>query len=179
MFCVFCCFWVLAVGDSERLRLVVVAGAESEEDELEIEDKLVFAVEGFWAEAAWRVSLESLAICVAFGVGFGVIVMFILVGSGGLEKSTSSESLLSEEVVSEDEGLAFVGVGVAVGAAGFLEISLAESLSDDEVSEDVEAAFAVATAGLEASSSDLLSDEELSGKVADFEGAEFASIAAS
>lgn len=35
------------MGDWERLRLVVVAGAASEEDELETEDKLVFAVEGF------------------------------------------------------------------------------------------------------------------------------------
>ncbi len=71
MFCFFCCFWELVgAGDSERLRLVVVAGTESEVEELEVEDRLVLAVEGFWAEAAWRVSLESLAICVAFGVSF-------------------------------------------------------------------------------------------------------------
>lgn len=105
--------------------------------------------------------------------------MFIFVGFGGLEKSTSSESLLSEELVSEDEGLAFAGVGAAIGAAGSLDIFLAESLSDDEVSEDVDAAFAVATAGLEASGSDPLSEEELSGNVTDFGGAEVAGVAAS
>jgi len=157
--------------------LVIVAGAELEEEESEVEDKLVFAVEGFWAEVAWRVSLESLAICVDLGLGFGVIVAFVLVGFGGLVKSTSSESLLLEELVSEDEVSAFAGVGAAIDAAGSLEVSLVESLSDDELSEDVEAAFAVATAGLEASGSDSLSEEEVPDEVADFGSAEFAGMA--
>ncbi len=104
--------------------------------------------------------------------------MVVFVGFGGLEKSTSSESLLSEELVSDDKGSAFAGVGAAIGAAGFFESSLAESLSDDELSEDVEAAFAVAIAGLEASGSDPLSEEELSDDMADFRGAEVAGIAA-
>ena len=157
------------MGEGERLRFVgleggVGAGREEEEDVVEVVDRDVCAVEGFWAEGAWRVSLESLAGWVGFWVGGGVLVVVGFVGFGGLEKSISSDSLLSDELVLEDEGSAFA----AFGGAGFLVVSLMESLSDDEVSERVEAALAVATAGLEALGSDTLSEEELFGDVADF-----------
>lgn len=153
------------VGEGERLRLVFVGGeVGAGKEEEEVVDRLVFAVEGVWAEAAWRVSLESLAGWVGFWVGVEVLVVVDFVGFGGLEKSISSDSLLSEELVGEDEGSAFAAFGIA----GFLVVSLMEPLSDDEVSEDVEAAFAVATAGLEASGLDTLSEEGLLGDVADF-----------
>lgn len=118
MFRFFSCFWSLAAaGDSDRLRLFVGAAADSEEEESEVEDRLVFAVDGFWVDVAWRVSLESLGVCVTFGLEFEIFGDFV--GFGGMEKSISSDSLLSEELVPDDEDVSFAAVGTATGAGDF------------------------------------------------------------
>ena len=92
------------------------------------------------------------------------LVVFVTVGFGGLEKSTSEDSL-SDEVDSEDDddGDASALV-IAVVISVDLGASSADSLSDDEVSEElfgsVLATAFVAAAGVE--TADSLSDAEAS-----------------
>ena len=127
MFCFFNCFSGFdSCGDVERLRFLSV-GAESDE-EVEVEERLVSAVETFWAGVAWRVTLESLDVGVTFGAGLedGVVVVFV--GLGGFEKSISSESLLDELVLDDEELSLAATAGTPPGAS--------ESLPDDEVPED-------------------------------------------
>ena len=134
MFCFFCCFSDLdAVGDGERFRLAEGAAAESEA-EVEVDVRLVPAVEGFWADVAWRVSLESLGVCQDLGAGFGGNFDVIFVGSGGLEKSISLESLL-DELVSEVSEDGDIGLASVDAFAGFVR-GLSDSSSDDELSEE-------------------------------------------
>ena len=146
----FCFFWYLDVagvaGEGDRLRFVVGGLAESEDELVEEIEKLVLDVEGFWVEVAWRVSLESL------GGLLGLLEVLrddddFIVGFfdfGGLEKSTSEESL-SEELLPEDDE--------SVGAA--LALSLADSLSDDKASEeDSDAAFFISRTASPGSSLD-------------------------
>ena len=112
------------MGEGERLRFVVGAFAESEEEVVaEVEDRLVFTV-----EVACSVALESL------DVGLRGAFDFFVVGVcfGGLEKSSSEDSL-SEELVSEDEDDRDAAFSVAVACLGS---SVADSLSDDDVSGD-------------------------------------------
>ena len=98
------------------------------------------------------------------GLVVTTLVVFVTVGLGGLEKSTSEDSL-SDEVDSEDDDDGDASaLMIAVEASVVLGASSADSLSDDEVSEDVfgsglTIAF-VATAGLERAGS--LSDAEAS-----------------
>lgn len=166
------------MGDEERLRLVVGAGPESEDD-VEVVERLVVAVEGFCADVAWRVSLESLGTCVVFGTGFGDDLDVILEGFCGFEKSTSSESLL-EEVVLEDEELASGAAEMVTGLVvssleslsddevsgdeipAVLGFESTDSLSDDEVSEEEDSALVCAAAGLGESVTESLSDDEVS-----------------
>ena len=161
------------MGEDECLRfvlvvvvaMVVVAGwwAEVEESEEEVKERLVSAAEGFCAELAWRVTLESLETWV--GLVFTTLVVLMIVGFGGLEK-LSSEDSLSDKTDSEeddDEGASTL-VALSFVTAG-LGASSSDSLSDDELSEeDSDFALAtavVATAGLEGSAVDSPSDEEV------------------
>ena len=170
------CFFVnltLGVGEDERLRFVLVVvvvivvivfrSAVVEESEEEMEDKLVFAAEGFSTELAWRVTLESLEPWA--GLVVTTLAVLVTVGFGGLEKSISEDSL-SDEVVSEEEDAegAFTLVFAAVSVA--LKDSSSGSLSEDELSEEdsdfASATAIVAAAGLDVSAADSLSDEEVS-----------------
>lgn len=91
------------------------------------------------------------------------LVIFVTVGFGGLEKSTPEESL-SDEVDSEDDDEDASAFVVAVLTSVDLGALSADSLSDDEVSEEVFdsvlATTVVAAAGLDRA--DSLSDEEAS-----------------
>ena len=91
------------------------------------------------------------------------LVIFVTVGFGGLEKSTSEESL-SDEVDSEDDDEDASAFVVAVLTSVDLGALSADSLSDDEVSvevfDSVLATTVVAAAGLE--TADSLSDDEAS-----------------
>ena len=112
------------MGEGERLRFMFGAFAESEEEVMaEVEGRLVFAV-----EVACSVALESL------DVGLREAFDFFVVGVcfGGLEKSSSEDSL-SEELVSEDED---DWDPVFLVAVAFLGSSVADSLPDDDVSGD-------------------------------------------
>lgn len=157
------------MGEDERLRfmlvvvvvIVVIAfwSAVVEESEEEMEDKLVFAAEGFCTELAWRVTLESLEPWV--GLVVTTLAVLVIVGFGGLEKSMS-EDLLSDEVESDEEDdedtstLVFAVVGVA------LRDSSSDSLSEDELSEeDSDFALATAIVAADGSAADSLSDEEV------------------
>ena len=172
MLCFFVNLEALSGGEDERLRFVLVVvvvmvacwPAEVEGLEEEVDERLVLVVEGFVTELAWRVTLESLETWVGLEVTTSVILLNV--GFGGLEKSTSEDSL-SDEVDSEeddeDDASAFevtVLVSVDLGA------SSSGSLSNDELSEeDASPALAtavVAAAGLEDSGADSLSDEEVS-----------------
>lgn len=171
---VFCFLEGFEVGEGERFRLVVVmvsvvvavkAGSGAAEDEELEEERLVSAVEGFWADVARRVSLLSLGVCGVIGVGFEVI----FVGFGGLEKSISSESLLEELVSEPEEGdAAFLAAEAVAGAVGFGSDSLSSADDDDEASEDEDAACFCAAAFIEAvavfgaSAVDSLSEDEVS-----------------
>ena len=175
------CFFVnldleaAGVGEDERLRFVVLVvvvvtvvvacwSAEVEESD-EVEERLVLAAEGFCAEVAWSVTLESLEIWV--GLVVTTLVVLVTVGFGGLEKSISEESL-SDEVDSDaddedEDAFAFVvDFVVSVGSGA----SSSDSLPDDELCErDFDCAIAaavVAAAGLEGSAVDSLSDDEVS-----------------
>ena len=128
VFCFLDCFSGFdSCGDVERLRFLS-ARPESDE-EVKVEERLVSAVETFWAGVAWRVTLESLDVGVTFSAGLEDGVDIVFVGLGGFEKSISSESLL-DEVVPEDEELT-----LAAAAAG-TPSGASDSLSDEEVSED-------------------------------------------
>lgn len=151
-----------------RLRFDEDAAAE-EESEFVVVVRLVFAVEGFWVEFAWRVSLESLDWWGVLGVGVGfvvvVVVIFVvvIVGLGALEKSMSEESELESVLVSEDDGDAFTAIGAVGGIGGS---AVEESGVDDEVSGVVEVAFGFAADDLETlslgSSSEEVSSDEAS-----------------
>ena len=173
------CFFVildleaLGVGEEERLRFVVLVvvvvtmvvacwSVDAEESD-EVEERLVLAAEGFCAEVAWSVTLESLEIWV--GLVVTTLVVLVTVGFGGLEKSISEESL-SDEVDSEaddEDAFAFVvDFAFSVGSGA----SSSDSLPDDELCErDFDCAVAaavVAAAGLDGSVVDSLSDDEVS-----------------
>ena len=112
------------MGEGERLRFMVGAFAESEEEVVaEVEDRLVFTV-----EVACSVALESLDVGLRGAFDFSVVGVCL----GGLEKSSSEDSL-SEELVSEDEDDWDAAFSVAVACLGS---SVADSLSDDDVSGD-------------------------------------------
>lgn len=183
MFCFFVNLEALGVGEDERLRFVLVVvvvtvvtacwSAEVKESEEEVDDRLVLAAEGFCAELAWRVTLESLDTWV--GLAVTTLVVLVTVGFGGLEKSTSEDSpsdeIDSEEDEDEDEdddedASAFV---VVVVVSVDLGDPLSNSLSDDELSEEgPDSALAIAVvaaaglAGLAGLAEDPLSDDEVS-----------------
>lgn len=135
----FCFFWCLVdtgvVGESDRLRFVVPAGVAESVDELEVLlVREVFAVEGFWAEVARKVSLESLGAFLGFLVALDAVADFMTVGvgCGCLETSSSSDSLVDELVSEDEEDVAPTAFEVAV----VFGTSFADSLSEEEVSED-------------------------------------------
>lgn len=177
MFCFFVNLEALGVGEDERLRFVLVVvvvtvvtacwSAEVKESEEEVDDRLVLAAEGFCAELAWRVTLESLDTWV--GLAVTTLVVLVTVGFGGLEKSTSEDSpsdeIDSEEDDDEDASAFVVVVVVSVD----LGDPLSNSLSDDELSEEgPDSALAIAVvaaaglAGLAGLAADPLSDDEVS-----------------
>lgn len=174
MFCFFVNLEALGVGEDERLRFVLVVvvvtvvtacwSAEVKESEEEVDDRLVLAAEGFCAELAWRVTLESLDTWV--GLAVTTLVVLVTVGFGGLEKSTSEDSPSDEidsEEDDEEDASAFV---VVVVVSVDLGDPLSNSLSDDELSEEgPDSALAiavVAAAGLAGFAADPLSDDEVS-----------------
>ena len=154
--------------DSLRFWLVVVVVVvvacccwSAEVEESEEEERLVA---GFWAEDAWRVTLESLKAWM--GVLVSALIVLITVGFGGLEKSISEDSL-SEEVVSEadddEDAFAFVVmVVVRVGLGASSSDSLLDSLSEGVDSESAFGAIIEAAADLDGPGVDSGSDEEVS-----------------
>ena len=109
------------------------------------------------------VALESLEIW--GGLVVTVLVVWVTVGFGGLEKSISEDSLSDE--VDSDEVDSEVDVLVTVGFGGLEKSTSEDSLSDEVDSEVDEDAFALlvmvaVSVGLEASSSFPLPDDELS-----------------
>ena len=157
--------------DSLRFLVVVVVvvvvgccwSAEVEESEEEEGEERLVA--GFWAEDAWRVTLESLEAWM--GVLVSTLIVFMTVGFGGLEKSISEDSL-SEEVDSEaddddEDASAFVVmVVVSVDLGASSSDSLLDSLSEEVDSESALGAAIEAVADLDGLGVDSWSDEEVS-----------------
>ena len=83
VFCFLYCFSGLdSLGDAERLRLAVGTVAESEE-EVDDDERLVFAVEGFCVDVACSVSLESLGVCADLRSSSEEDLDLVSVGLGG------------------------------------------------------------------------------------------------
>ena len=163
MFCIFGCLEDAgAVGEGDRLRFVDDAFAESVDEVVaENEVKLVFAVEGICADVACSVSLDSLDREVNFWAGLedGVDLSSMGVDFGGLKKSSSEDSLSDEVLEDEDSLAAAVVVVTALRASGLASASLS---AGEVVADDLDAALPVAVAWFGASVADSLPDEEVS-----------------